>query len=480
MTPQDPNPNEAATAAQTLAADTVPSSVAQTEADVAEPTQAVVRKGSTFESFKHRDYTWFWAGSLVSNTGTWMQNAVLAIVVWGLRGREFDLGIVNFAAGIPVLFLALPAGVLADRLDKRKLLMWSQAALGLLAAGLWILFRAGRLQSSHATEALFWIAGLGLLAGVFSALTFPAWQSFLPELVGREDLMNAIALNAAQFQSSRLLGPLAATGLLLVGFDSGDVFLVNAASFLFVIAALWAIRPAARQLTDAPAETPAEKPEPAASSRADSVWTTLTVGVRYAVNHPVIGLLILSTAFMTVFAMPYMMLLPAIADKALHGADHGKLYYSWLLAANGFGAIFGSLGVASLPTSIRRERLIPFSLMTMAALLIGFSLSRSFVLSMVLSVLSGAAFLTTNSLTNTSIQIAVPGPLRGRVMSLFVMAFMGIMPVSAAVFGPLGEVIGPTNAVLAGAIVLLAWGAYLAASGRMARGAEDARAGESA
>jgi MFS family permease len=458
-----------------VAAD-IPSSIAQTEADVAEPTRAVVRKGGTFESFKHRDYAWFWAGSLVSNTGTWMQNAVLAIVVWGLRGREFDLGIVNFAAGIPVLFLALPAGVLADRVDKRKLLMWSQAALGVLAAALWILFRAGRLQSSHAMEALFWIGGLGLLAGIFSALTFPAWQSFLPELVGRKDLMNAIALNAAQFQSSRLLGPLAATGLLLIGFDSGDVFLVNAASFLFVIAALWAIRPAARELPD----TPAEKPAPVAGGRADSVWTTLTVGVRYAVDHPVIGLLILSTAFMTVFAMPYMMLLPAIADKALHGADHGKLYYSWLLAANGFGAIFGSLGVASLPASIRRERLIPFSLMAMAALLVGFALSRSFWLSMVLSVLAGAAFLTTNSLTNTSIQIAVPGPLRGRVMSLFVMAFMGIMPVSAAVFGPLGEAFGPTNAVLAGAIVLFAWGAYLAGSGRMARSAENARAGESA
>jgi len=433
------------------------------EADVAEPTAEVVRHGGTFESFRHRAFTWFWAGALVSNTGTWMQNAALAIVVYALRRSETDLGLVNFVSGIPVLFLALPGGVIADRVDKRKLLIGAQALSGVAAAALWALYRAGRLSSAHSAEAIALISGIGLVVGVLSALTFPAWQSFLPDLVPRKNLLNAVALNSAQFQSSRLLGPLAASALLGVGVSAGDVFLVNAASFLFVIAALWAIRPCDMTCRE-------EEKRPV---QREGAWATLTAGLRYAREQKVIGLLILSTAMITVFAMPYMMLLPAIADKVLHGAGGGKLYYAWLMAANGFGAIFGSLGVASIRHNERRERLIPVAILAMAALLVAFSLSRWFWLSMVLSTLTGAAFLTINSLSNTSLQMRAPGHLRGRVMSLFVMSFMGIMPVSSALFGPLGAAIGPANAVLAGAVVVAAWGAYLLLSGRLAGKADE-------
>lgn len=421
------------------------------EADTEVPPGGVVRRANTFESFKYRDYTWFWTGSLISNTGTWMQTAALAIVVWGLRSRELDLGLVNFATGIPVLFLALPAGVIADRLDKRRLLIWCQGLLGVQAAALWVLSLMGRLTSQHAVAALVWISGLGLVGGVLSALTFPAWQSFLPDLVPRPGLMNAIALNSAQFQASRLLGPLAASGLLIVGVSTGDIFLVNAASYLFVIGALWAIRPIYSADDD--------RSHGHEAACREGTWATLTAGVRYARENRVVGMLILSTAFITVLGMPYLMLLPAIAEKALGG---GKLEYSWLLAANGLGAVFGSLAVASLPPSVRRERWIPVTIIAMSLLLIAFALSRSLALSLFLSVLAGTAFLATNALTNTSIQAAVPGALRGRVMALFVMAFMGIMPVSSAIFGLIGEWVGPSNAVGAGAIILLGWGAFLA------------------
>jgi MFS family permease len=437
--------------------DALPDETETIEANTEAPPQAAARRTGTFDSFRHRDFTLFWTGSLISNTGTWMQTAALAIVVWGLRGREFDLGLVNFAAGIPVLFLALPAGVMADRFDKRRLLIWFQALLALQAAALWGLSLAGRLSPDHAVEALLWIAGLGLVGGVLSALTFPTWQSFLPDLVSREGLMNGIALNSAQFQVSRLLGPLLASGLMLLGISTGDIFLVNAASYLFVIAALWAISPHPQS---AAAGTEHARREP------EGPWATLTAGVRYATQHRVVGVLIVSTAFMTVFAMPYMMLLPAIAEKALGG---GRIQYSWLLAANGFGAIFGSLGVASMPVTARRERLIPLSILVMSFLLAAFSMSRSFALSMVLSALAGAAFLTTNSLTNTSIQATVPGALRGRVMALFVMSFMGIMPISSAIFGPLGEWIGPTNAVSTGAVFLFAWAVFLLLTGLLAK-----------
>lgn len=444
-----------------------PQTTATLEADVAEPTREVVRGGGTFDSFRHRAFTWFWTGSLISNTGTWMQTAALAIVVWGLRGRETDLGLVHFASGIPVLFLALPAGVLADRVDKRKLLIGAQALLGIQAGALWFLYRQGRLNEAHATEALLWIVGLGLISGTLSALTFPAWQSFLPDLVPKRRLMNAIALNSAQFQSSRLFGPLAASGLLAVGATSGDIFLVNAASYLFVITALLAIRPCDTHCREE--YVPRER---------EGVLRALTAGVRYAREDRIVGLLLAGTAIMTVFAMPYMMLLPAIADKVLHGANGGELYYSWLLAANGFGAIFGSLGVASLPSSLKRERLIPMVVLANAGLLIAFSFSRSFTLSMVLSTFAGAAFLTTNSLANTTIQASVPGHLRGRVMSLFVLSFMGIMPVSSAVFGPLGEWIGPANAVLVGALIVALWGVFLLATRALQAGGTTPHTGD--
>jgi len=163
---------------------------------------------------------------------------------------------------------------------------------------------------------------------------------------------------------------------------------------------------------------------------------------------------------MTIFGMPYMMLLPAIADKSL---NVGKLGVSYLMAANGLGAVVGALAVAGLPHGANRNRIIPFSLLAMGALLVAFGLSRDFKLSIVISTLAGAAVLTTNSLVNTSIQSAVPNHLRGRVMALFIMSFMGLMPVSSILFGTLGEYIGPSSAVLVGSVAIIGWALLLVA-----------------
>lgn len=427
------------------------------EADVEVPPRAVVRGAGTFESFRHRDYTLFWAGALVSNTGSWMQNYALAIVVYSFRRSEFDLGLVNFLSGIPVLFLSLFAGAMADRVDKRRLLVWSQGVLLLQAAALGFLYASGRLSAEDPVRALTWVAGLGLLGGVMSALTFPAWQAMLPDLVPRESLLNGIALNSAQFQTSRLLGPLAASALVLAGAGMGEIFYVNAGSFLFVIAALAAIRLRPADEHDAPSR-------PAGGPRAARVVENLTAGIRYAREHRAVGLLLLSTAVMTVFGMQYMMLLPAIADKSL---GVGKLGVSYLMATNGLGAVVGALVVAGLPKTADRARLIPIGLIGMGVMLVAFGLSRSYTLSLVISALAGAMVLTVNSLVNTSIQAAVPNHLRGRVMALFVMAFMGLMPISSIVFGAVGEVIGPSNAVLIGSVVVLGWAGLLALRPRL-------------
>jgi len=437
------------------------------EADAAAPPAEISRRGGTFESFRHRDFSWFWSGALVSNVGTWMQTYALSIVVAAVhtdpRQSSFDLGLVNFLAGIPVLFLALPAGVLADRVDRRKMLIWIQVVMLAQALALGWLYNSGLLGPADPTRTLLIVSALGLVGGVFSAFMAPAFQSMLPDLVPRKLLMNGIALNAAQFQTSRLLGPLAAAALVLLGASMGEIFFVNAASYLFVIAALAAVR--AR-----PGVADTAGPQRAGA------WESLTAGLRYARQNRVVGMLVISTALMTVCGFPYMTLLPAIVKTALDATTQAQIQrdVALVMAANGLGALVGALGVASLPATFPRERVIPVSLFAFGALLVGFSFTRALPVMMLLSVLAGIALMATNSLVNTSMQAAAPGPLRGRVMALFVLAFIGIMPISGLLFGILGQRIGPTNAVLVGALLLLVWASFLLARRDLLRPAEEA------
>ena len=436
---------------ETQRTDLTPGSAAEAEANVEGPSSDIVRKGGTFRAFRYRDYSLFWSGALVSNVGSWMQMAVLSLIVYSFRSSETDLGIVNGMSNLPVLFLAIPAGLLADRVNRRMLIIWAQAALAVQALALGVLYATGNLSSARPVLSLALVSALGLFGGLMSALTFPAWQSMVPDLVPREVLLNGIALNAAQFQSARLLGPLAAGAALAAGLGYAGIFYVNAVSFLFVIAALAVIR------------TSRVTPKRSGAARTrEGTWKTLTAGIAYARKDRVVGLLILSVAMMTIFGMPYMMLLPAIVDKALlpaalAGAARKALIQTWaiyVMSANGMGAVFGALLVASLRPGVKREQLVRFFLLAMALLLIAFALSKTLVITLVISAFTGAAFLTSTSLMNTSIQSCVPHHLRGRVMALFVMAFMGLMPMSSLAFGWIGSAIGPMNAVIGGAVVL--------------------------
>ena len=245
------------------------------EADTVVPPAVLVRRGwvsGTFESFHHRDFTLFWSGALVSNVGTWMQNAALAIVVWSFAPAQASLntGIVQGFSGLPVLFLAIPAGAVADRVDRRRLLIWIQVALLLLAAALGVLYDTKVLSSTQPLLSLVLVSAIGLVAGIFVAFQGPAFQSILPDLVPRKSLMNGIALNSAQLQSSRMLGPAIVAGMVLAGAGMGLVFYINAASFLVVIAALLAIRPRAEFHAGHGAEAarnPAEAPGPGVRGR---------------------------------------------------------------------------------------------------------------------------------------------------------------------------------------------------------------------
>jgi len=446
------NDNEAARlAAEQASGNGLPTSVAEAESDTGSPPERIVKRGGTFESFKHRGYLLFWSGALVSNAGSWMQTAVAQIIVYSFRRSDFDLGLVTFLSQIPNLFLALPGGVLADRVDKRKLIIGAQVVLMFQALAFGWLYVSGALSASTPIASLAWVSFLGLIGGVLTALSFPAWQAVLPELVPKDTLLNAIALNSAQFQSGRMIGPLAsALVITLVGKQAGiaDVFWINAISFLFVIAAVWAARTSPHLI---PKRTEA---------RAESAWTSLKEGIRYAVTHRLIGVVILSTMIMTLVGMPYVFLMPAVADKVLGFRDYTNVF-NILLAANGLGALFGALTVASLRHSTRREYLMRWSLGATAIVLIAFAFTPWLWLSVILSAVAGACVLTTNSLANTSVQSNVPHRLRGRVMSVYITCFLGIMPLSAAAFGPLAEWIGTSWAIAGGAVILLTWAIVL-------------------
>ena len=436
--------------------DAGPRSIAEAESNTSSPTDEIVRHGGTFESFRHRGYALFWSGALVSNVGTWMQTAVIASIAWSFRRSEFDLGLVTFVSQIPSLFLALPGGVLADRVDKRKLIIWAQVLLMFQAIAFGVLYVTGHLSPATPFMSLALVSFLGLIAGVLTALSFPAWQAIIPDLVPRPELMNAIALNSAQFQSARMIGPLAAAAVILVAgtvAGTADVFWINAISFLFVIAALRAVR------------TSPHAPDKRTSAHRESAWVSLKQGVKYTVSHRMIGIVILSTLIMTLVGMPYVFLLPAVADKVLgfHGAAASTPIYYVLLAANGFGALIGALTVASLPHTVRRERLMRWSILATALVLVVFAFTPWLWLSIVLSALAGACVLTTNSLANTSVQANVPHELRGRVMSVYITCFLGVMPLSALAFGPLAQQVGTSWAIAGGALVLLAWALVLIA-----------------
>jgi MFS family permease len=461
------------------------------EADVEVSQPELVRLGwvaNTFRSFKHRDFTLFWSGALVSNVGTWMQNAALVIVVYSFakdpRQASLFAGIVGFISGAPVFFLAIPAGTIADRFDRRKLLIWIQVVLLAQAAALGVLYDSHILGAQQPVQSLLLVSGLGMIAGIFSAFMMPAFQSLLPDLVPRDSLMNAIALNSAQFQSSRMIGPLVVSAFVLAGAGMGVVFYANAASFIFVIAALMAIRP---QRAFEPGMDAAPHGRPGAHGAGPGAATggapggveegtlkRVLAGVAYARENKAVGMLIISTAMLTIFGFPYMTLLAAIVGSTLGGdqATVGR-EVAILMAFNGLGALIGALGIASLPATVRRNKVIPLTLLTVAVFIVAFSLVHVMWTMAIFSTLAGAALMATNSLSLTSIQAAVPGRLRGRVMALFVMAFMGIMPFSALLFGPLGSAVGPDRAVFGAGIILAIWAAVLIANPSWLAGLQD-------
>lgn len=409
------------------------------EADVAGPPRRILKRFTTFESFGYRDFSWYFTGSLLSNTGTWMQQVALGWLVYTLTESSSALGLVAFLGGIPVTLLNLFAGVLADRVDRRQLLIWSQIILMIQAIAFGVLTQTG-----HVT--MVWVYGLTLAAGVVNAFMFPAWQAMVPDLVPRRSLLNAIALSSAQFNAARLIGPMVGAAV-FAALGLVEVFYANAISFLFVIWALWVIRPDQIRV----------------DRTGEGVRTQLLAGLRYARAHRRVWSHLVTASMMTLFAFPFITLLPVIAAETL---GLGSTGYSLLMGLNGGGALVGALAVASLPSSVKRDQIVRFGLAGMSAGVVAIALSRSVVVTGVLLVVSGAAFLACVSSINTNLQTAAPPEIRGRIMSLFVLSFMGLMPIGSMVFGTLGDAIGAPQAILVGGVVVSVFAVFLLARPR--------------
>lgn len=395
------------------------------------------RERNPFKSFRYRDYRYFWSGALVSNVGTWMQTVAVGWVVYDITkagNPSAALGVINFLNFLPTTLLTLFAGLFADRLNRKRLIIVAQTLLMIQA-----LVLARLTQVNDITLVI--IGGLVLFGGVITAFVFPAWQAMLPDIVPKKSLLNAVALNAAQFNGARLLGPLLG-GLVFARYGAAEVFYVNAISFLFVIAALALIHPQQEQH----------------ARSGGSAMSTLTAGLRYTRENRQVAWMLISVLMLSLFGMPYITLMPVIAAQILGQSATG---YAVLMGASGLGAVIGALSVASLPQHVRRGILIRVAVMAMSVALLAFSLSRSYYLSVGLVSLAGASFLTGSSAAMTGVQSAAPPRLRGRVMALFVLCFMGMQPFSSLTFGWLGGVIGPESAVLVGAAVLLAYAAFL-------------------
>jgi MFS family permease len=387
-------------------------------------------------ALRSRNYRLFFTGQSISLVGTWMQQVAMSWLVYRLTGSAFLLGVVGFVGQIPTFLLAPVAGVLADRWDKRRLLIATQTLSMLQAAALAFFVLAGTVQ-------VWQIVTLSLILGIISTFDIPARQSFIVEMVdNREDLGNAIALNSSMFNAARLIGPSIA-GLLVAAVGEGICFIVNAFSYLAVIVALAAMR-----LTQG-------KPEKARRH----ILHELREGVGYAFGFSPIRSILLLIALVSLMGMPYSILMPVFARDILHGGPHT---FGFLMAASGCGALASTVYLASRKNVLGLGRIIVAATTLFGAGIIAFSFSGSLPLSLLFLCITGFGGMALIASSNTILQTIVEDDKRGRVMSLFTMAFIGMAPFGSLIAGSLANTIGARNTLLIGGVSCLAGGALFA------------------
>jgi MFS family permease len=376
-------------------------------------------------AFRHRNYQLYFSGQLISLVGTWMQNIAQDWLVLVMTNSPFLLGVIAAIQFLPMLLLSLVAGEVADRVPKRPLLILTQSCMMACALVL------GLLTLTHLVQ--YWhVLILAALLGTANAFDNPTRQAFIVEMVGKEDLMNAITLNSSMFNGARVLGP-ALAGLAIGRLGMAPCFLLNAFSFLAVIVGLALMR-LRHQAPTRPSN--------------NNMWQNIAEGLQYIRRTPIILNSVLLMALLSTFAMNFTVLLPVLARVNLHQQAEG---YGFLASSLGIGALLGALLLAYISGNRPKRQLWFTGGAGLCLFQLLLALSRQYSLSLLLLFCAGASMIIFAALTNTTVQLNVEDRLRGRVMGVYSIVFLGVTPIGSLFSGSLAHIWGAPAAIAAGA-----------------------------
>jgi MFS family permease len=405
-----------------------------TELEKLEPIPALPRRRTMmFRALSHRNFRVFWIGAFLSNVGTWMQAVAQGWLMLQLTNSSLWLGIDGFMATAPGLFLTLAGGVFADLVDRRRLLLYTQVVAGLAAVGL-----ATLVWTNHVNR--WMVLGFSFVTGCCMALAGPSYQAMTFDLVGREDLANAVALNSSQFQLSRVIGPVAA-GVGLKFFGLAGCFYLNGLSFVAVVLALRMVH----------FEGVAKFSAHSVKDRR-ALWQDLLDGFRYVRRRPRVFSLLSISAVNSLFGAPYLTLIPIFARDIFHLGASGL---AWMMGTAGAGAFFGALLLAYLGDFKKKGWSVIAGAFGFAVFLIAFGLSTHLTLSLIFLFGVGFAIVTSVAVTNTLLQQLVTDEMRGRVMSMFILSFIGAMPIGNLLGGIVSHRYGAPYTLAGGGVCII-------------------------
>ena len=393
---------------------------------------ATRRSSGMFRALSHRDFRLFWTGAFLSNIGTWMQAVAQGWLVLQLTNSPFWLGLDAFMATVPAFIFTLLGGVFADLIDRRRLLLYTQVGAGMAALGL------ATLVATHVVNR-WMVLGFSFMTGCCMAMASPSYLAMTYDLVGREDLANAIAMNSTQFQLSRVVGP-ALAGVAFRVFGLAGCFYANGLSFVAVVVALWKVRP--KHQSNSNVRLMRDR---------QTLWRDLIDGLRYVRTRPRVSSLLLLSAVNSLFGAPYFTMVPIYARDIFHLGETGL---ALMMGTAGGGAFFGALLVAYLGDFRRKGWFVLGGAIVFGISIIGFALSSQLALSLLFLFTLGFALVVSVAITNTLLQKLVTDEMRGRVMSMFILSFMGTMPIGNILAGTASNRFGPPLTLSVGGFVI--------------------------
>jgi MFS family permease len=389
-----------------------------------------------FRAMRHRDFALFFAGAFISNTGMWMQNVTVPFVLYQATGQASWIGLGAFLQFAPALVVGGIGGVYADRFPRRRILLLSQSVNMAVALALWAVAAGGEVRPGL-------VVVLVALGGLASGFGIPAWQSLVPDLVPREHLLNAVALNSAQFNATRAIGFMVG-GLTLARYGPEVAFAANGFSYLAVLGALLLVR-AGRTAAGGPAER---------------VRSSFRLGLSYTRRHTGLLVAVATVGVVAFLGSPVVQLAPVFARDEFHV---GEGAYGLLAGALGTGATLGSVLLGAYGDGLRRSRLVVVALTGYGLAVVGMGATPSYAGGLVAMFLIGFGYLVVVSALQTSLQMTVEDRYRGRVVALYSMAFVGAYPLGSLVQGALADVFGVRPVVAAAGLLLIGYAAWLLA-----------------